>query len=65
MSKIAKLVRVNFAIRVIVDENSDDENAISLAKKQHIDNIINDFEGYVYEVEDDWEIPYGQEMNDE
>lgn len=25
MSKIAKLVRVHFAIRVIVDENSDDE----------------------------------------
>jgi hypothetical protein len=63
MSKIAKLVRVHFAIRVIVDENSDDENAISLAKKEHIDNI-NDFESYVYEVEDDLEIPYGRVMNE-
>lgn len=64
MSKIAKLVRVHFTIRVIVDENSDDENAMLLAKNQFIDNI-DDFESHVYEVEDDWEMFYGQEMNDE
>ena len=59
MAKVAKLVKVSFVTRVVVDENESDENIFEKARtelKQKADEEM--FEN-LESIEDDIECPYG------
>ena len=62
--KKAYLVHVSLATRVVVDENTTEQDIIKLANANILDNIINDgiFEN-VEEVIEDEECPYDKEFD--
>lgn len=64
MGKVAKLVWVGFATRVIVDDNASDEQIMELAMPRLIDNLMtNGFEN-LESIEDDLECPYDPDFDE-
>ena len=64
--KVAKLVMVSLMTRVIVDENSTDEQILEKAKARFqakLDN--NELMDNLESIEDDEELPYGEALEDQ
>ena len=59
-SKVAKLVYVSFATRVIVDVNATDEEIIEASKENFLIKVNNDLHENLEEIIDDEEMPYNK-----
>ena len=62
--KIAKLVYVSLATRVVVDENATEDEIIEMAKDRLIDNIKTCLGENIDSIEDDTEVLYDPEFDD-
>ena len=61
--KIAKLVKVSFTVRVIVDESTNEDKILELAKKKLKTQIDFDFFENIEDISDDTESPYNIEYD--
>lgn len=62
--KVAKLVLFSLMTRVIVDDNSSDEEIVEKAKAGIQEKIDNELIENLESIEDDKEVPYGKAFND-
>lgn len=63
MAKVAKLVYVSLATRVIVDEEATDEQILERAKPRFIDKIQTESLENLNSIVDDTEWPYDPDMD--
>ena len=60
MSKVAKLVYVSLATRVVVDENATDEQILEIAKAHFLEKVNTELGEHLEEIIDDEECPYDE-----
>lgn len=65
MAKVAKLVYVSLATRVIVDENASDEEIIEKARPKFIDKVRSELGENLEDIVDDTECPFGTFITDQ
>ncbi len=63
MSKVAKLVYVSLATRVVVDENASEDEILNAASVKFIEKIVNEIEEHIEEIVDDEESPFNPEFD--
>jgi len=63
MSKVAKLVYVSFATRVVVDENATEEQILELAKANLLVKVNTELGEHLEEIVDDEECPFDEEFD--
>jgi uncharacterized protein YbcI len=61
--KVAKLVYVSLATRVVVDENATDEQILEAARANFIEKIQTELSEHLEEIIDDEECPYEPQEN--
>ena len=63
MSKVAKLVYISLATRVVVDENASEEDILNTATLKLIEKINNEIGEHVEDIVDDEDCPYDPEFD--
>lgn len=63
MGKVAKLVYVSLATRVVVDEDATEEQIIDAAKHRFIDKLNTEIDEHIESIEDDVECPYDPDLD--
>lgn len=63
--KVAKLVYVSLATRVVVDENATDEQILEAARANFIEKVQTELGEHLEEIIDDEECPFGSIKTDE
>jgi hypothetical protein len=58
MSKVAKLVYVSLATRVVVDSDATDEQILEIAKANFLEKVNTELGEHLEEIIDDKECPY-------
>lgn len=58
--KVAKLVYTSFVTRVIVEENSSEEQILEAAKSKLLEQVKYDLAENLEEIKNDTEVPYSQ-----
>lgn len=64
MKKVAKLIYVSMATRVIVDENATEEEIIKSAKSSLIEKVQSELGEHIEEILDDEEVPYDKKFDE-
>lgn len=59
--KVAKLVYISMATRVVVDENATDEQILEASKANFIQKVQTELGENLEVIEDDYEVPYDAE----
>jgi hypothetical protein len=65
MAKVAKLVYVSLATRVIVDEDATEEQILEAAKHLFIDKVQTELGDNIEDIVDDEECPFGTLITDQ
>ncbi len=63
MAKVAKLVYVSLATRVVVDEDATQEQILEAAKHRFIDKLQTELGENLEDIVDDTECPYDPDMD--
>lgn len=63
MSKVAKLVYVSLATRVVVDENATEDEILNAARSKFIVKVQEELNENLEEILDDTECPYEPEFD--
>jgi hypothetical protein len=63
MSKVAKLVYISLATRVVVDENASEDEILNAASVKFIEKITNEIQEHIEEIVDDEECPFDPEFD--
>lgn len=61
--KVAKLVYVSLATRVIVDENASEEEILNTARPKFIEKVVNELSEHIEDIWYDNECPYDEETD--
>lgn len=64
MAKVAKLVYISLATRVVVDENATEDEIIQASRANFIDKIQVELGEYIEEIVNDTELPFGEIPDD-
>lgn len=64
MSKVAKLVYVSLATRVVVDENATDEQILEIAKGHFLEKVNTELGEHLEEIIDDEECPHDEKFDE-
>lgn len=64
MNKVAKLVTVEYTVRVIVDEDSTEQDIVREALPKIIDSVKNETFENLVSISKDKEVPFGKGLND-
>jgi len=65
MKKVAKLVYVSLATRVIVDENASESEILEKAKNKFLNKIGTELSEHLEEIVDDEECPFDEEFDNQ
>lgn len=65
MKKVAKLVYVSLATRVIVDENASESEILEIAKNNFLGKIETELNEHLEEILDDEECPFDEEFDNQ
>lgn len=63
MAKVAKLVYVSMATRVVVEDTATEQEIIDKAANRFIDKINSELGEHIEEIHDDIECPYDEELD--
>jgi len=58
--KVAKLIYVSLATRVVVEDTATEEEIMELAMPRFVDKIVNELGEHIESIEDDNECPYDE-----
>jgi hypothetical protein len=61
--KVAKLVYISLATRVVVDENASEDEILNAASVKFIEKITNEIQEHIEEIVDDEECPFDPEFD--
>jgi hypothetical protein len=63
MSKVAKLVYVSLATRVVVDSDATDEQILEIAKANFLEKVNTELGEHLEEIIDDEECPHDEKFD--
>lgn len=63
MAKVAKLVYVSMATRIVVEDTATEDEILNVASMRFIDKITNELSEHIEDIVDDEECPYDEDLD--